>query len=126
MYTKEALLAASTFGKQTGCKGVLTSEESFARAISLERRQGTLIVISNMEEGLFFFSDDHCFGVDVLPENWVHCTVTFPLSVKARAGLEDGIVDTIEKYIFVFQRDDRQICCIDELINVLNKGETKL
>ena len=120
MYAKEMLVSSSPFAERNGVKGILTSAEALARA----KRTKTVVVISSFEEKKFFFSDDHCFGVRVLPEHWVPSTSVFPMSVKPRPGLEDGIIDTIEKYISVFEKGREQINSIDELIDVLNKGET--
>lgn len=115
------LVSASPFVERNGVKGILTSEEAFVRA----KRTKTVVVISSFEEKKFFFSDDHCFGVRVLPGHWVPSTSVFPMSVTPRPGLEDGIIDTIEKYISVFEKEREQINSIDELIDVLNEGETK-
>ena len=91
MYTKEMLVSSSPFAERNGVKGILTSAEALARA----KRTKTIVVISSFEKKKFFFSDDYCFGVRVLPEHWVHSTLVFPMSVKPRPGLADGINNSI-------------------------------
>lgn len=122
MITKEQLLMASYSGKRC-CeknipyKGVLTTEEA---KLYLRDHRG-LICISNVYTNQFFFSDDHCFGVYVLPDEWVPCTSKIPQLAKEREGLEDGIIDTVEKYNFVYNKDNHQITTIDELVKILNQ-----
>ncbi len=118
-YTKKEILEANN--KRCG-RGVLTSEEAYERSFNTHN----LIVLSSSfrDKPIFFFSDDHCFGVNVLPDNIVPCTMSFPHTVKERPGLEDGVIDSIEKYIQIFEKDTRQIKSIDELVDYLNETET--
>lgn len=37
---------------------------------------------------------------------WCSCSITFPMMASPRPGLEDGFIDTIEKYAFVFHSDE--------------------
>lgn len=92
------LLQSVGFKGKYVAEGVLSREEAKSRA----QRTGTVIIISSMKDKTFFYSDDHCFGYKVLPDNFVPCTTSLPMSVVAREGLEDGIIDTLEKYESVF------------------------
>lgn len=98
-------------------KGVLTKEEASIRS----NESYDIITIEN--DDYFFFSDDHCFGVNVLPEQWCPCTVSFPLHVTPRDSVPDGIVCTIEQFLSVFNKHQIQINSVDELIDIINKGE---
>lgn len=69
------------------------------------------------EEGKYFFSSDHQQGwydgeeemKAWMQESWVAVSFSLPMSVVGRPGLEDGIVNTIEQYIFVFHRGETEI-----------------
>jgi hypothetical protein len=74
-----------------------------------------------MDANMFFFTDNHCFGNGQLPSGWVPCSQSFPLMVTPREGLEDGVIDTIEKFVSVFESDAKQITSMDELLEILNK-----
>lgn len=133
MFTKEDLLSASSFARSAKArgsnsyKGVLTNEEALERAERFNR-QGTLVTIThrrNENERIFFFSDDHCFGYPILPDGFVPCTSVFPMYVKPRPGVEDGWVNTIEKFIAVFHYDARQINSIEELVEYLNSDSSR-
>ena len=72
-----------------------------------------------VDNGSFFFTDDHCFGVNVLPDPWVPCTSNIPRRITPRPGIEDGIIDTLEKYVQLFE-NGHQITSIDQLVDILN------
>ena len=61
----------------------------------------------------FFFTTDHCQGVAAgqrtLSSDWVPCTFSYPSLVAPRAGLEDGVIDSVEKLVFVYHSKDRLI-----------------
>lgn len=123
MYSKERLLNNSSFskmmkGKGYSVKGVLTKEEVEEKAFD------NFITITHVETGDFFFTDDYCIGVDYLPTQWVPCTTQLPTRVVPRETLPDGVVDTLDKYILIFHPEGRLIERVDELIDLLNKGET--
>ena len=88
-------------------------------------------LITQETNGMFFFTTDHLQGMrdrvnyilrqgryrldedpmlkvieKELGKDWVPCTYRFPQTVCPREGLEDGVVDTIEKYIQVFHKND--------------------
>lgn len=46
---------------------------------------------------------------------WISTMITLPHEVRPRPECEDGIVDTVEKYIAVYHRDDEQITVEDAL-----------
>lgn len=97
--------------KQTG---MLTSEEAFERA----KVTKTLIVQSFRTRQAFFFSDSHCFSYKGIDKTClVPTTLVFPTYVVPRDGLEDGIVDTVEKYIFVFIQNMKQLSTIEEILD---------
>lgn len=98
-------------------QGVLNSEEALQQALETKR----LIIHSSVDEKIFFFSDNHCFGYEVLPSHFVPCTAVFPLQVWPRDSLPDGWIRTIEQYIEVFCSGERQITSIEELVEYLDK-----
>jgi hypothetical protein len=55
-------------------------------------------------QGEFFFSTDHCQPTEYLKNgaDWVPCSIGIPMIVTERPGLEDGLVDSLEKYLLVF------------------------
>lgn len=134
MYDKETLLNASHMAKYISknggyYKGVISKNEQEGRLVNhcLNR---SIITVSCFDtsvpkdqpaRSIYFFTDDHCFGVGVLPEGFVPCTSVFPHSVCPRPGLEDGLVDTLDKYIEVYHKNDTRIESIDELVEFLNK-----
>lgn len=124
MYTAEQILTASRMGqllKKQGkpYKGILTSDEAFQRSL----RTGTLCLRSSMKRNIFFFTDDHIFGHPVLPDELVSSTCRFPSHVTPRRELPDGNIMTIDQFIMIYQRDDRQLTTIEELVELLNAPE---
>ncbi len=126
MVTKEQLLKASAFsGISKSYKGVFTTEKAKEYLESNLARIGrsSLTIISSMKTNSFFFSDDHCFGIDIAEmkeKGFVPCTAQIPLHVKERESLPSGVVRTIEEYITIFHRDEKQINSIEELVELLN------
>lgn len=70
----------------------------------------------------FFITDGHGYHrgrwLSDLPDQWVATSVTLPMRVVPRPGCEDGVVDTVEKYIVVFHQHDTQITVEDALREV--------
>lgn len=123
MYSKERLLENSSFSKfmktkGRSIKGVLTKEEAEEKAFN------NFNIVTHVGTGNFFFTDDYCIGVNYLPDDWVPCTTHLPCRVVPRETLPDGVVDTLDKYILIFHSEGRLIESVDELIDLLNKGET--
>lgn len=56
----------------------------------------------------YFFHDKHDVPAG-LSEKWVPTTVYLPMQVVPRPGLEDGMVDTVAKYIQIFHYDDIEV-----------------
>jgi hypothetical protein len=99
-------------------KGVITTEE--AKDYVTARKQLVTVTSRHDDKSRFFFTTDHCFGVYVMPDDFVPCTTQFPTYVTPRPGCEDGVVDTVEKYLSVFKEDATQITSIEELCEYLN------
>ena len=100
-------------------KQVLTLEEAAERV-----NQGKGVsVYSSMKHNAVFFTDDYCMGVGV-PEmkvmGFVPSSTYLPMNVVKRDCLPDGIVDTIEKYLLIFEKDRRVITSLDELVEFLS------
>lgn len=112
MITKQELLKQEL---PISTAGVLSSVDAAVRAKAV----GTLVVHSNRQKNLFFFSDSHMFMHPLL-KGWVPKTCVFPDHVTPREGLEDGIIDTVEKYLFIFEQGKQQINSIDELVDHIN------
>ena len=68
----------------------------------------TLIVISNVNTGEYFFTKDHCQD-HKLGSNWVPCTMRLPIHVVKRASCPDGLVKTKEEYKKVFHPNGIEI-----------------
>lgn len=68
----------------------------------------------------YFFSDDHCFGLDML-EGVVPCSSYLPCKIVAREGFEDGLIKTVDEMIRLHHSDDTYISSIEELVAVLVK-----
>jgi hypothetical protein len=66
-----------------------------------------IISISNTSTGEFFFSTDHCQSN--LGCEWVPCSILLPLAVEPRNGLKSGLVETIEEYLMIFHKGEKQI-----------------
>ncbi len=66
----------------------------------------SLTVIEN--ELVYFFSTDHCQNHGLGP-NFVPVTYNWPCRVVERPGVEDGIVDTLDKLKLVFYKDMKEI-----------------
>ena len=114
--TLRDLVATSyQFGKSG--LGVLTTEQAYSRALG---KWGSLVTIHSQRDNVFFFSDDHIFGYKVLPSSFVACTGTFPTTAVARECIPDGKIDTIEKYIEVYHKGERQIKTIEELVEFID------
>lgn len=75
------------------------------------------VMVSATEPKRFFFTDGHgrhrgrdlseLWGGDRV--RWVTCTTRLPHLVRPRPGCEDGIVDTAEKYVFIYYKDHELI-----------------
>lgn len=117
--TKEQLLTSSHQSKITSVKGVLTKKEQEEQ---LSARKG-IMTIGSYEDGVFFFTDDYCMGLNVLPKHYVSSSTTIPIQVAPREGLEDGIVDSVDKFIQIFESERRLIESMDDLLEVLNSNK---
>ena len=95
---------------------LISPEEAFKKAKETE----LLVVVSNHQLKKFFFVDAH--GIPKVIEDrgtWVPVTHVFPINVVERPGVEDGVVDTFEKYKLVFEKDSTLVESIDDLLQPL-------
>jgi hypothetical protein len=118
-FTKELFRENSTHAKilarqSRQPKFVLTNADVNAS------ENGRIEVIGSNADGVFWFTDDYCMGVDLLPRHYVPCSFNFPMRIVPRPGLEDGIIANAEQYIQIFEEGMRQITSFDELIEHLN------
>lgn len=100
----------------TDNKGVLTYDEALKRA-----RITNDIICINIDN-YFFFADDDDFGSDLDVNEWSSRIFKIPQYVKnERSSGEEVFVDTIDKYINMFESDHEQIESVEELVvNVYN------
>ena len=118
MVTEGQLLNASSFGRRTKTKGVLTTEEAkqfFNRSIS---------AISSLKHRVFFFTDDYCLGVGIPEMNrcgFVPSSTGIPHHIVARDEFPDGMIWSVEDYIRLYYKDYRQLNTIEELLELLNQ-----
>ena len=114
MFTVEQLMNASHRPSS-----VISKAEAQGRMMALSR-QGTFISVSNRNHGIVFFTNDHCFGVGVLPKDFFTCTSVLPENVAPRKGLESGVITNIDEYVAVYYDDCRIIESTQELVDYLN------
>ena len=114
MFTVEQLMNASHRPSS-----VISKADAQERMIALSR-QGTFISVVNRSKGVAFFTNDHCFGVGVLPKDFFTCTSVLPENVAPRKGLESGVITNIDEYIAVYYDDCRIIESTQELVDYLN------
>lgn len=123
--TKEQLLSNSHMAKMRlrdgrSVKLVLTNEEQNELA-----KRGLSFKVHS-DKNVFFFTDDYCAFVGELDFiDFVPSSTVCPCDVVPREGLEDGWVNTAEKYIQIFNHDIRQITTIDELVEYINNNYFK-
>lgn len=120
MFTVEQLMNASHRPSS-----VISKAEAQERMMALSRtmafsRQGTFVSVSNRNHGIAFFTNDHCFGIGVLPKDFVACTSVVPQNVAPRKGLESGVITNIDEYIAIYYDDCRIIESTQELVDYLN------
>lgn len=105
--------------------GVITKEQA-ASLLSRHGRITTRSVSGDNSKGhciekVVFFSDDHCFGHNVLPKEWVPVTTYLPLSCVPRPGLTDGVIRTVEDYITVYHDPETLVIeTMEELVDYVN------
>lgn len=117
MYTKEQLLTASAFSKSPfKCKGVLSLAEANQRINNI----GRLTTMTSSEDNVVFITDDHCFGYSVLPKHYVPVSACMPLQIVVREELPSGLVTSAEEYLTIFNKENRYIDNIEELVDFLN------
>lgn len=82
-----------------------------AQAEERAHRVGTIIVYASFKTNEFFFTDSHLFTHWRHAEEYgfVPATTVFPLDVVPRPGFEDGRIDTIEKFVRLFEHDRVEI-----------------
>lgn len=82
-------------------------------AEKLGHKTGYVYIASNFKTNEYTLLDGHdipdCLKYHSNYNDWSICSVGFPLTIEPRKGLEDGIVDTIDKYLFIFHRDETQV-----------------
>jgi hypothetical protein len=76
---------------------------------------------SPSNSALYFLTDDCLFGHDLLGFVTISQKVT-NLTVGSRPGIEDGVIDTVDKYLQVFHAEEILIQDIDELLGYINLG----
>jgi len=72
------------------------------RAKAAQKPPTRIHVVVNSDTEEYFLTDRHSSGN--LGDNWIPITTTLPMRVTPRKGLEDGIIDTLEKYFTVFHK----------------------
>lgn len=74
-------------------------------------------------DGEYFFTDDHgYYKSNQLPGSWVPCSGYLPMEVVPRPGLEDGIIATLEQYLFIFYKN-KTLVDPEQLIANYEQGE---
>ena len=102
-----------------GEKGVLTLEEAKQRLAAGNLNVMTLSTVG-FEHEYYCFTDNYCFGGNLLPYHIVPACTTLPIMVAPREGVEEGIVDTIEKLMRVFNYDEKLVETMEDWVKVVN------
>ncbi len=84
---------------------VLTKEQAEKSLEGFRRK--SLITWTDADSELFLFVDTYKTPAGLDTENLVICEVNLPMTAAKREGLENGIIDTVDKYIFIFQDKDK-------------------
>ena len=129
MITKQMLIESFAQGKFLQKQGrevkiVLTREEA------KDRLRSTLSTFTFTvgDKDYFFYTDSYCAGNGITWGPNKICSIStvpsstvIPHYVVERKGLEDGIVDSLEKYEFVYHKGDICIESLDEYLEILNQ-----
>jgi hypothetical protein len=90
----------------------LTVDQVKANIKAQEQNRHRDIRICTMQgpDKQYFFADGHGYAKShLLPGNWVPCSGYLPMEVVPRPGLEDGIIATLEQYMFIFYNDKTMV-----------------
>lgn len=93
---------------------------SHLSALYYAQRTGTIITLSHVSKGTWFYTDNHLFGYKVLSNDFVPCTSVFPMKVSPREGVESGLINTAQQYELVFHKDDYQLTNTQQLVDYCN------
>lgn len=95
--------------KHNQCSNVSQFLRLLFAFFSLEQKKEAIVYVANMDRKEYFFANHHSdYG---LGNGWVPCTEYIPYIVVPRPGIEDGIVDTIDKLRIVHFQDYTEIPC---------------
>lgn len=113
MITTEQVLKSSHYAILVGAKGVLTNEQTN----EMIEKYKKITTIRSRTQKVFFFSDDHCFGV-MLP---IMKKLNFvPISTVMPFILPNVELKTAENYIAHYCSDYKQITTVEELTDYIN------
>lgn len=73
----------------------------------------SVIIMSNMDRGEYFFSTDHCQRIhapETFPSgSWVPTTFYLPQGCVPRPSLPTGLIDSRADIVTIFHQGDREI-----------------
>lgn len=84
-------------------------------------------VRSDQKNGWFFYTDNYIFGLrgeqprELLPQNFVASSTSFPSYVVARPELPTGCIHSIEAFETIYYQDKTRIETYEGLLDVLEK-----
>lgn len=113
-------LLGVSVGKYGNTRGFLT----YAEADDMAKKRGRIVVhiLTGLDGGRYhFFSDNHLLGY-VNEKNKIKAvpaSITLPMSVVPREGLESGVVDSLEKYCLVFHNDSMLLESEENAVNFI-------
>lgn len=109
-----------TGGDKPHIKGVVYSREEAERILSGEGRNNITGITWSDDLGneAEFFTNNHLFGYPHLGDDFCPCSMSTPMSCVPRPGCEDGIINSVDKYLAVHKRA-LMIWSMDELIDFL-------
>lgn len=106
-------------GKFSHNKGVIYNKEQVNEILSKPGGRITEIIYTDDKgDDVTFFTNNHLFGYPHLGDDFCPCSMTLPISCVARPGCEDGVINSLDKYIAVHPRD-KILYSYDELLDYL-------
>lgn len=127
MITKQDILTSSAVSRMLARDGKVVdgvlSLEKYREWRANHPASTSIQAITSGDHGVFFYTDDYCLGINIPEMNahgFVPSSTGFPMSVKARPGLESGWISTLEEFEFIFHKDHRRLETIEELLEILN------
>ncbi len=123
-------ISSSAYAKQYGNQTkIILNKEEMQAYLDLNTKAISTVEFKYNDKWYWFYSDDYCHGkgitwgtnklvnIDPIPSR-----LYLPYKVIPREGLIDGLVKTLDEFIFVFRPNDHQITSVEEYLEILNNN----